>query len=219
MLTLDAIVTRACAILDAEGLDGLTLRRLAGELGVGAASVYWHVDDKDELLELCCQTYDPEVRNLLDRRIGPDNWQSELRAILAGLFELIEQHPWVAELMSGSLNEDRTVLIWDRIGHILETTGLDEKTAFYATSLLTGHLGATGVMAAHTAYGTDGRESREERLARRADEFAALDPREYPFVAKSALTFREHTERDQYLGAVDLILDGLAAQVTKHRSA
>ena len=43
-----------------------------------------------------------------------------------------------------------------------------------------------GQVAARIAYDTDGREDREQRLARRADELAALDPAEYPYASKSS---------------------------------
>ena len=48
----DAIVAAAIRLLDREGLAALSMRRLADELGAGAASLYWHVGSKDGLLDL-----------------------------------------------------------------------------------------------------------------------------------------------------------------------
>ena len=58
-LTRELIVDAALALLERDGLQGLSMRRLAQELGSGAASLYWHVGDKEELLSL-----------LLDRIVG-----------------------------------------------------------------------------------------------------------------------------------------------------
>src|SRR3954453_3457632 len=58
-LTRDAIVEAALALLEREGMQGLSMRKLAQELGAGAASLYWHVGDKEELLSL-----------MLDRIVG-----------------------------------------------------------------------------------------------------------------------------------------------------
>ena len=58
-LTRDAIVEAALTLLDRDGLSGLSMRKLAQELGAGAASLYWHVGNKEELLSL-----------LLDRIVG-----------------------------------------------------------------------------------------------------------------------------------------------------
>ena len=73
-LTRDAIVEAALVLLERDGLQGLSMRRLAQELGAGAASLYWHVGDKEELLSL-----------LLDRIVGeaelpepdPEHWQDD----------------------------------------------------------------------------------------------------------------------------------------------
>src|SRR5204863_5512530 len=51
-LTSEMIVAAALRILDAEGLDGLNMRRVGEELNTGAASLYWHVGSKDGLLDL-----------------------------------------------------------------------------------------------------------------------------------------------------------------------
>src|SRR6185295_17980549 len=71
-LTRELIVDAALVLLERDGLQGLSMRRLAQELDAGAASLYWHVGDKEELLNL-----------LLDRIVGetpvpepdPENWQ------------------------------------------------------------------------------------------------------------------------------------------------
>jgi TetR/AcrR family transcriptional regulator, tetracycline repressor protein len=54
-LTRDDIVSTALRLLDAHGLDGLSLRRLAGELGISAPTLYWHIRDKRELLDLVAE--------------------------------------------------------------------------------------------------------------------------------------------------------------------
>src|SRR5262245_54894394 len=51
-LTLDRIVTTAIELVDREGLDALSMRRLGTELDAGATTLYWHVKNKDELLDL-----------------------------------------------------------------------------------------------------------------------------------------------------------------------
>ena len=218
VLTLDAIVSRACAILDREGVDALTLRRLAGDLGVGVTSMYWHIDDKPELLDLCFRaTFEPVVHDVLARPIDPADWRTGLREMLADLFDAMENHPWLAELatvpQSPQAGGEAVTRIWDRIGTVLGSAGLDQERTFHAGSVLAGHLGSMGLVAARNAYGADGLGSREQRLARRADELAALDPATYPFASKNAAMLRDHSEREQFLGGVDLILAGIATHL------
>ncbi|MGH3936395.1 MAG: TetR/AcrR family transcriptional regulator C-terminal domain-containing protein [Pseudonocardiaceae bacterium] len=54
-ITRDEVVRTALRLLDDVGLEGLTLRRLGGELGVSAATLYWHVRDKRTLLDLVAE--------------------------------------------------------------------------------------------------------------------------------------------------------------------
>jgi AcrR family transcriptional regulator len=51
-LSRDEIVRAAIAIADAEGADAVSMRRIARELRAGTMSLYWHVDNKDDLLDL-----------------------------------------------------------------------------------------------------------------------------------------------------------------------
>ena len=54
-LSLERIVATAVELLDAQGVDGLTMRRLADRLGSGAMSLYWHVDNKEEVFDLALE--------------------------------------------------------------------------------------------------------------------------------------------------------------------
>ncbi len=56
------IIQAALDLLDEVGLDGLTMRRLAERLDVKAASLYWHVHDKDDLLDLLADAISGEIR-------------------------------------------------------------------------------------------------------------------------------------------------------------
>ena len=90
MLTLDQIVTAAIDIADAEGLEALSMRRVAEALGVGTMSLYRYVPGKAELLDL-----------MLDAISGPtvdhlgDDWRTALESLGRGLWELYLRHPWL----------------------------------------------------------------------------------------------------------------------------
>ncbi|TDD79436.1 TetR/AcrR family transcriptional regulator [Actinomadura rubrisoli] len=98
-LTRDAIVDTAIEIADAEGLDAVSIRRVAGELGVRAMSLYTHIDAKEDLLDLMYDVVAGEV--LVDDEL-PDDWRGALLHIAhkeraAGL-----RHPWMFKLAGRS---------------------------------------------------------------------------------------------------------------------
>jgi TetR/AcrR family transcriptional regulator, tetracycline repressor protein len=88
-VTRDEIVTTALALLDEAGLEGLTLRRLAERLGIRAPTLYWHVRDKRELLDLLAgAVMDEALAGWREPRPGQPWWEwltGRTRAIRAGL--------------------------------------------------------------------------------------------------------------------------------------
>ncbi|MGC3995300.1 MAG: TetR/AcrR family transcriptional regulator [Propionicimonas sp.] len=214
-LTLEAILARATRILDADGTEGLTIRRLASELGAGAASVYWHVDDKDELLRLAYEAVaGPPVREALERPIDPSHWREGVRTAALAIFAVFEAHPWVVELMAGEQRGEIVILAWDRFGQLLTTLGLSDEAAFDAGTALMGVFGVAGLGAVNNARSTDDRDA---RLSRAAGEFASLDPAEFPFVSRTLSTYRRHSEREQFLGGLEFVMDGIEARLAAQR--
>jgi TetR/AcrR family tetracycline transcriptional repressor len=88
-VTRDEIVAAALAQLDEAGLEGLTLRRLAERLGIRAPTLYWHVRDKRELMDLIAgAVMDQALAGWREPRAGQDWWEwlaGRTRAIRAGL--------------------------------------------------------------------------------------------------------------------------------------
>jgi len=85
------IVAAAVRIADAEGVDAVSMRRLADELGVATMTPYTHVANKDELLDLMRDAVAAEM--ILPEPI-PDSWREALRAIAMRTKAAFEAHPW-----------------------------------------------------------------------------------------------------------------------------
>jgi AcrR family transcriptional regulator len=88
-LSHEAIVTAALALLDREGAEALTMRRLAGELGVEAMSLYRHVSDRAALLESIADRLAAEI----ERRPPDEDWVDALRGVAIELRALAHRHP------------------------------------------------------------------------------------------------------------------------------
>ena len=88
-VTKDRIVTAGLALLDEGGLEGLTLRRLAERLGIRAPTLYWHVRDKRELLDLMVSVImDEALADWREPHPGQPWWDwlaGRARALRAGL--------------------------------------------------------------------------------------------------------------------------------------
>src|ERR687890_1854756 len=80
-LSQEAIVDAALQVVDREGSSGLSMRRVAEELGTGPASLYWHVPSKDALIDLVIDQVAAEVPI---PEPDPEHWQEQLRDWLIG---------------------------------------------------------------------------------------------------------------------------------------
>src|SRR5690349_21642706 len=92
----DQIVRAALAMLDEEGLPGLSMRRLGTRLGAGATSLYWHVANKDDLLEL---VVDEVLGEIYVPEPGDTHWRMALSVMANGMRTAFLRHPWVLSLL------------------------------------------------------------------------------------------------------------------------
>ncbi|PXX64026.1 TetR family transcriptional regulator [Nocardia tenerifensis] len=95
-LRLDHIVGAAVELLDAEGLDALSMRKIGAKLGAGATSLYWYVGNKDELLEWVLDEFWSMVEVP-----EPDQapWREVLTVFAYNFRETLRAHPWAATLI------------------------------------------------------------------------------------------------------------------------
>lgn len=102
-LTKDAIFERALAIVDEEGLEALTMRRLASQLGIEAASLYHHVPNKDALLDGALIRMRAEIQ--LPDPI-PTDWKDLMEAIFAEYGRVLAAHPNLVSLAGRRIETD-----------------------------------------------------------------------------------------------------------------
>jgi AcrR family transcriptional regulator len=95
-LSRETVVDGALALTDAEGLEGLTIRRLATHLGVTPMALYWHFKNKDQLLDGLAD----RLWSLIDTDVDPAlRWPERLRALMGSMAEVLRAHPPAASLM------------------------------------------------------------------------------------------------------------------------
>jgi TetR/AcrR family transcriptional regulator, tetracycline repressor protein len=97
-LTRDAIIDAALRVLDRDGIDRLSMRRVADELGAGAASLYWHVRNKGELLQLLSERIAEQITLPAP---DPARWQEQLRDVARQFRAAAHRHRDAARLTLG----------------------------------------------------------------------------------------------------------------------
>jgi AcrR family transcriptional regulator len=110
------IVAAAVRIADAEGVEAVSMRRLADELGVATMTPYTHVESKDELIDLMRDAVAAEM--ILPEPI-PEDWRAALRAIAHKTKGAFEAHPWSLDMPS---RRPRARI--NRLRHIEQSVGI-----------------------------------------------------------------------------------------------
>ncbi|MFD8516199.1 TetR/AcrR family transcriptional regulator C-terminal domain-containing protein [Streptomyces antimycoticus] len=94
-LSHERIIATAVELLDRDGVQKLSMRRLAERLGAHATSLYWHVATKDDVLDLALDAVFAEL-DLPDEHSA--SWQDDIEAFMTGLRSVLLRHPWAAAL-------------------------------------------------------------------------------------------------------------------------
>ena len=95
-LSRDRIIEAALRVMDGEGLEAVTMRRIGRELGVEAMSLYNHVEDKDDILEGVTE----RVMNEFEFPPSTGDWASDAREMAREWRRLLGLHPSVCQLLA-----------------------------------------------------------------------------------------------------------------------
>ena len=140
----DRIVAAAMAVADAEGLAGLSMRRVATEIGVATMSLYRHVADKDDLL-----------LKMMDAAFGecrfparpPEGWRDQLELAARTLWAMFHRHPWLAPALSVTRPQPiaRGLTCTEWVLNALDGRGLDPSTMLTIHITLVNYVRGTAV--------------------------------------------------------------------------
>jgi TetR/AcrR family tetracycline transcriptional repressor len=206
-LNKEVVVERGLALADAEGLDALTIRRLATELGVTPMALYWHFRNKEELLA----ALGDQVWRELDTNIDPAApWYLQMRGLLESLLHVLRSHPSAPQLiLEGEKQSDAALVAIETALDVLRRGGFDpEHAAEIARNAL--WTGLTLVMSEGFKPGlTDAQRAEEQRLAR--VRLALLPPDRFPRLVEAAEPMSSCEPDLHYKLGVDVFVAGVRA--------
>lgn len=207
-LTKAAVVDRALQLADDVGLDALTIRKLATELGVTPMALYWHFRSKEELL----QGLSERVWSEIDTDVDPAaDWLDQLRGLMESLLRALRAHTAAPKLLAGHAKQNEAALrVTEVTLSVLRRAGFDPATASgIAVKALW-----TGIMLVMSEPGgeylTDDERAQQQR--RKQIQFATLPPETYPNLVECAIPMTACDNPDEhYKLGMDLFLAGVAA--------
>ena len=198
------VVAEAVRLADREGVDGLSMRRLAGALGAGAMSLYHYVASKEELLDAMIDVVFEEIE------LPPDgiDWQSAMRRRAASARQVLARHSWANGLMESRTSPGPANLRHhEAVTACLRKAGFSVLMATHANWLLDSYVYGFALQEAGLPFDA-------------AAEFAdmtegvylpQLPPDEFPYLNESAaaLVAAGYDPAEEFMFGLDLILGAL----------
>jgi len=205
-LSPDVIVASAVSLADAEGLEAVTVRRLAQEHGVTPMAMYWHFNDKEALLNGIAEHLIAAVE-LPEPSDQP--WDVQLREILESLLEAIRPHPSVAGLAPKRiLSSEPGLALAERALGLLREAGFGPDRAASVGSFLLCAVVTLVTNEPGPRPSIDG-EARDEMIRHKRAALEALSPSRYPNVVAAAPGLVMCTSEDYFGLNLDLLVQGV----------
>lgn len=204
-LTLERITRAAVELLDEVGLAELTTRRLATKLGVQSPTLYWHVANKAELLDLVAEAICADAF-VID---GSQPWRDQLASGMQQFRDLLIAHRDAAELL-----RSRPPAGARRIGHIETTMQILSEAGFSDHETA----GIAQLLTAHVLTSVPGKPTSPEGLdapAMPSEMTEGLD--DFPTVQRVLPVLRGMSEQQKFDLGVHVILDGLTRYLEARR--
>lgn len=198
------VVAEAVRLADREGVDGLSMRRLAGVLDAGAMSLYHYVASKEVLLDAMVDTVFDEIA--LPPAGG--DWQSAIRVRCRSAREALTRHPWAIPLMESRTSPGPANLRHhEAVMACLRGAGFSVTMATNANWLIDSHLYGFALQQSSLPF-----ETTDDLAAVGAESYLPRLPADqYPYLSEAATVFvtGDYDPAAQFDFGLDLILAGL----------
>jgi AcrR family transcriptional regulator len=215
-LSRDQIVDAAIRILDDEGLEALSMRRLGQELNAGATSLYWHIRNKDELLDLVLDRLIGEVVEEVGR---PRGWRAWMTSTARSLRRVLLRHRAVAPVLGERPTFGPNALIaLEGLLTALREDGFADEPALYAATTVTNWATGFAVFEVRDPVGPSASDADREVFVEEFQGFVrSLPPDEFPTtVALLPLGAAISIDR-QFEYGLEVLLDGIEAHEQRRR--
>jgi AcrR family transcriptional regulator len=215
-LSEDAVVDAALAILKSDGLQAVTMRRVAAALDTGAMSLYVYVAGREGLLQAML---DRVTATIELEAPDPSRWRAQLHSLLARMHEALVAHPGIARvILADSPTTEAVLSLTENLLGILLAGGLDPQDAAWACDILISLVTAAARendVRRGGGRGDDG--DRRQRVDELRKTLAGLPPDRFPLIATHAAQMVAGDSDDRFRFTIDVVIDGMLTRAARPR--
>jgi AcrR family transcriptional regulator len=205
-LSQEVIVETALRLVDREGVDAVTMRRVAQELDTGPASLYVYIQNRRHLLDLVLDRVMAEIEVPTE-----GTWRERLAGLLQNSIATLGRRQGLALVALGTIPTGQNAMtIQEQVLALLREGGLDDATIAWAVDLLALLVSASAVE--ESIFGDRMAEGQQmaEVIQRVNDTFASLPPEEFPLITTLRPLMLTGSGEERFRWWIELILNGLA---------
>jgi AcrR family transcriptional regulator len=207
-LSRESIVDAALAIVDEEGLEGLSMRRVADKLETGPASLYAHVANKDELMVL---VYDRVLGEVHVQEPDKRRWEEQFADALRQLYEVLVAHRDIAFVSMARVPIGPNMLrVSEGLMAILRAGGVPDRIAGLAMDFVS--LAVNSLAYEQSLYPSD---ASDEEIKRYYDDvinyFGSLPPDRFPTLSSMVEPMLDPDQEERLEFSFDVLVQGVAA--------
>jgi AcrR family transcriptional regulator len=197
--TREQVLEAALVVIDRDGPEMFSMRRIADEVGMGAMTLYGYVRNKEEVVEGVTALAFAALHRTTPSDAG---WEDQLRGEVENLHDLCLRHPNLVVLVLGQTSASPGLFrLRERMLGTLLGAGFEETTALYALGILTSYaLGFAGIQAGHAPID----------LPERIRELPTSD---FPHLSHAADRYAAHLSERAFEYGLELILSGMRADL------
>jgi AcrR family transcriptional regulator len=210
-LSKDAVVDAALAILKSDGLEAVTMRRVAAALDTGAMSLYVYVSSREGLLQAML---DRVTATIELEPPDPSCWRAQLHSLLRRLHQALLAHPGMAALTLADPPTTETVLLLaENLLGILLAGGLDPQDAAWSCDILV--LLVTAVASEDDVRRARAPDDEQADVDEIYDTLTRLPPDRFPLIVAHAAQMVAGDGDERFRFAIDVVIDGVLARAAR----
>jgi AcrR family transcriptional regulator len=213
-ITRETILDAAARVLEQTGIDGLSMRRVADELGTGPASLYWHVRNKDELLQLLFERFNDEIELPPP---DPSRWQEQLKLLGRQVRAAAHLHRDYARLSLGRIPSGPSLARFaEWLFQLLTPVGVPDQVIAYCGDLFSLYVGAYAFEESLGPPSPTGEPLSAEQIADMFREYLqSLPAGQFPHVHRAAGLLFGGDADERFEFGMEVLVRGIESYITR----
>lgn len=204
-LSVESVVEAGLRVLREEGIDAVSMRRVAADLDTGPASLYVYVENRQDLLN---KMFDAVVGEIdISEAPTPARWREQLEQLATRIRDAMDRYPGIARVPLANVPTGPNAMrVADHTLGLLRAGGVDDRSAAWFVDVVSLYINAASF---ETSIYVAERADQEAVAGELQDLFAGIDPKRFPNFAALGPALTSGSGDERFAFGIRLMINGL----------